>query len=107
MSTYPYYPPGVSVANYTLNTRSTPGLITIFVLTCTAILTTTHALVKRSHPQIPTPDLATAQWFVLCGCIHVILEGYYATNGLGDGLGGLQDNVFESDGCDIYASGQT
>lgn len=47
MSTHLYYPPGISIANYTPNTMSTLDLIAIFVLTCTAILTTIHALVKN------------------------------------------------------------
>ncbi|KAF9884649.1 hypothetical protein FE257_001402 [Aspergillus nanangensis] len=80
MASHPYYPPTIEIPNYAPNDRGTLALISIFAVVCIAVFLGTYLIATRSRPQISTGDIITAQWFVLCGCIHLILEGYYSLN---------------------------
>lgn len=77
VSVHPYYPLGVVITDYVAKTRSTPEILAIFVATCTSILAPTWLLVRRNRPTLPASELATVLWFVLCGSIHIGLEGQY------------------------------
>lgn len=72
-----YYPPGVVIAGYVPNTLSTLQILAIFTTTLTSILVPCYFLIRRVRPAISTADMAAALWFVLCGVIHLGLEGRF------------------------------
>ena len=61
----------------------------MFSTGCAVIFTTTYFIVTRLRPNVSTVDLSTVMWFVLCGCIHLFFEGYFAVNFRN--MGGMQD----------------
>ncbi|RMZ77925.1 hypothetical protein DV738_g4109, partial [Chaetothyriales sp. CBS 135597] len=73
-----YYPPGVAISNYVANTLSTTTILALFALTCSAMLVPSYLVIKRMRPSLPTSEVATALWFILCGCIHTGLEGHFS-----------------------------
>ncbi|KAL2830474.1 Emopamil-binding protein [Aspergillus cavernicola] len=75
-----YYPVGVEISNYVPNELSTLILVSIFALTCIIIMAGTHSIATKANPLLSKCDLSIIFWFVLCGSIHSILEGYYAFN---------------------------
>ncbi|EJP65814.1 3-beta-hydroxysteroid-Delta(8), Delta(7)-isomerase [Beauveria bassiana ARSEF 2860] len=75
---YSYYPPNVVIDGYVANTLSTTQILAIFTSTLASVLVPCFLLIRRVRPSIPTSELATALWFVLCGVIHLGLEGHYA-----------------------------
>lgn len=77
---HPYYPLGVEVAGYLANEWSVLTLLTIFATGCAAIFSCTYLIVTKIRPKLPTSELLTILWFVLCGFIHTFFEGYYAYN---------------------------
>ncbi|KAJ5179710.1 Bcebp4 [Penicillium capsulatum] len=74
---HPYYPLALEVVGYLPNNLNTLELLSIFITACTGIFALTYLLVKRAQPKIPSSELCTIIWFVLCGCIHALFEGYY------------------------------
>ncbi|KAB8288841.1 hypothetical protein EYC80_010744 [Monilinia laxa] len=75
---HPYYPLHLEIPQYLANQWDTITLVSIFAAGCAAIFSFTYLLVMRIRPRISTADLWTVLWFVLCGCIHLFFEGYYA-----------------------------
>ncbi|KAK4238410.1 EBDP4, emopamil-binding protein [Achaetomium macrosporum] len=83
--THPYYPLGVEIAGYVANHFSVTAILAIFTTACAAVFGLTHLAIPRVRrraglPSLPTGERLTVLWFVLCGCIHLVLEGYYAAN---------------------------
>lgn len=72
-----YYPPNVRIQGYVPNTLSTIQILAIFTSTLSSILIPCFFLIRRIRPTIPKTEMATALWFVLCGVIHLGLEGTY------------------------------
>ncbi|PYH99926.1 EBDP4, emopamil-binding protein [Aspergillus ellipticus CBS 707.79] len=77
---HPYYPPGIEITGYVANTYDAWTLIAIFVVGCVIIFSITTVAVLKARPQIPRGDLYTILWFVLCGFVHFLFEGYYTLN---------------------------
>ncbi|KAI1371092.1 emopamil binding protein [Hypoxylon crocopeplum] len=75
---HPYYPIGVVITGYVAKTLSTLEILGIFTVTCLSILAPTLLYIRRTRPHLPSGDVLTALWFVLCGSIHLGLEGYFA-----------------------------
>ncbi|ROW11849.1 hypothetical protein VPNG_04949 [Cytospora leucostoma] len=75
---HPYYPLGVVIADYVAPTLSTIEILAIFTATCLSILTPTWFYIRRQNHRINGKDTAATLWFVLCGFIHLGLEGYFA-----------------------------
>ncbi|KAJ5970410.1 Emopamil-binding [Penicillium vulpinum] len=75
-----YYPVGVEIPSYVPNEWSTLALVSTFGVTCIIVLTAAKTIATNVNPRITTPELSRVLWFTLCGCIHLILEGYYALN---------------------------
>ncbi|XWW95263.1 hypothetical protein V2A60_003218 [Cordyceps javanica] len=73
-----YYPPKVVIDGYVANTLSTVQILGIFTSTLASILVPCFFLIRRVRPSLPAGEMATALWFVLCGVIHLGLEGHYA-----------------------------
>ncbi|KND87801.1 3-beta-hydroxysteroid-Delta(8),Delta(7)-isomerase, partial [Tolypocladium ophioglossoides CBS 100239] len=84
-----YYPPGVEVPGYVANTLSTPAVLAVFCATVSAVLLPTYLAIRRARPGLPPGEVATALWFVLCGFIHLGLEGHFALHA--HHIGGLSD----------------
>jgi cholestenol delta-isomerase len=72
---HPYYPPDANIAGYVANESTVLSLLGSFVAGCAAMFGLTYLAVKRANPRLPTTDLVTVMWFVLCGCIHLFFEG--------------------------------
>ncbi|KAH7033514.1 3-beta-hydroxysteroid-Delta(8),Delta(7)-isomerase [Microdochium trichocladiopsis] len=84
---HPYHPLGVAIPGYLANEMATIEILAYFVVGCTLILGSTMYLVRRfgvarpgakgtSGGGISNLEVATAMWFVLCGFIHIGMEGY-------------------------------
>ncbi|KAF2874003.1 Emopamil binding protein-domain-containing protein [Massariosphaeria phaeospora] len=77
---HPYYPIEVEIVGYLANEWNTVELCAMFAAGCAVIFSITYVIVKRLRPRMSTGDLFTILWFVLCGCIHLFFEGYFAYN---------------------------
>ncbi|PHH63641.1 hypothetical protein CDD81_5622 [Ophiocordyceps australis] len=81
---HPYYPLGVSIPDYTPKTLNTRTILAIFVTACSGVLVPAFILIRRARPSLSTSEVATAMWFLLCGFIHVVLEGNFALHSVAD-----------------------
>lgn len=72
---HPYYPLGVAIPSYVANTLSTQEILAIFSSVCGCILLPTWHFTRRFRPDLPANQIFTVLWFVLCGFIHLGLEG--------------------------------
>jgi cholestenol delta-isomerase len=70
-----YHPLDANIAGYVANESTVLSLLGSFVAGCGAIFGLTYLTVRRANPRLPTTDLITVMWFVLCGCIHLFFEG--------------------------------
>ncbi|KAK6823570.1 hypothetical protein PG995_006312 [Apiospora arundinis] len=77
---HPFYPLGIALPGYIANEMSTIQILCISAATCGSVMLPTLLAINRKRPELPKRELSTAMWFVLCGCIHLILEGYFAFN---------------------------
>ncbi|UNI17567.1 Cholestenol Delta-isomerase [Purpureocillium takamizusanense] len=80
MASHPFYPLGAPVKNYVANTIGPVTLVAIFAAACGALFVPTALVAARVRPGLPLTELLIAFWFVLCGCIHLFFEGYFAYN---------------------------
>ncbi|KAH0410963.1 Emopamil-binding protein, partial [Aureobasidium melanogenum] len=85
---HPYYPLDANIVGYVANESTVLSLLGSFVAGCVAIFGLTYLAVKKVNPRLPATELMTVMWFVLCGCIHLFFEGYFAYNHAN--MGGLQ-----------------
>lgn len=88
LASHPYYPPDIEIAGYLANAYGVPTLLSFFATGCVGIFTFTYFIISRTRSSLPTSELLTVLWFVLCGCIHAFFEGYYVVNFRA--MGGLQ-----------------
>ncbi|KAK5722905.1 hypothetical protein LTR17_014208 [Elasticomyces elasticus] len=76
---HPYLPKDAIILNWAANEWSVPVLLTYFFGLCAILFVSTYFIAKRVDKTLTTGELTTIMWFVLSGCIHLFLEGYYAT----------------------------
>lgn len=74
---HPYYPLGVVIPGYVAPSLSTLEILTKFSLTCLSILIPTWLFVYSRKRSISRSDTVATLWFVLCGFIHLGLEGMH------------------------------
>lgn len=74
---HPYYPLGVVIPGYVAPSLSTLEILTKFTLTCLSILIPTWVFVYSRKRPISRQDTVATLWFVLCGFIHLGLEGTF------------------------------
>ncbi|KAF2621448.1 3-beta-hydroxysteroid-Delta(8),Delta(7)-isomerase [Macroventuria anomochaeta] len=86
---HPYYPLGVEIVGYMANEWNTFELVSMFAAGCAVIFSITYAVLMKSRPNASNSDVLIMMWFVLCGCIHLFFEGYFAYNFRR--MGGMQD----------------
>ncbi|OAQ98002.1 hypothetical protein LLEC1_05697 [Akanthomyces lecanii] len=72
-----YYPPSVAIDGYVANTLSTVQILGIFASTLASVLLPCFLLIRRARQSLSTAETASALWFVLCGVIHLGLEGMF------------------------------
>lgn len=77
---HPYYPLGVAIPGYVAKVLTTQAILAIFTTTCLGILIPTCLYIRHARRDLPSGEVLTALWFVLCGFIHLGLEGYFALN---------------------------
>ncbi|KAE8453296.1 hypothetical protein EG329_011363 [Mollisiaceae sp. DMI_Dod_QoI] len=75
---HPYYPLDIEIIGYIVNDKDTFALVSVFATGCAVIFTTTYLIVKKTSPRLSLSDFWTVIWFVMCGFIHVLIEGYYS-----------------------------
>ncbi|KAM5345883.1 hypothetical protein ACJ41O_011744 [Fusarium nematophilum] len=77
---HPYFPLNVPIPGYAANSMDAPTLVTYFGAGCAVIFATTLLIVQVARPSLSRAETLTTMWFVLCGCIHLFFEGYFAYN---------------------------
>jgi cholestenol delta-isomerase len=77
---HPYFPLGVEIPGYVANTQGALGLVSTFAAMCAVIFFATYCVAQTARPALSFGGILTAFWFVLCGCIHLFFEGYFARN---------------------------
>ncbi|KKA27920.1 hypothetical protein TD95_003806, partial [Thielaviopsis punctulata] len=78
MTASPYYPIGVEIPHYVPNTMSTMEILLSFGGSLALVLVPGFIVARRF--QLSGYETWTMLWFILSGCIHLILEGFYARN---------------------------
>ncbi|KAK4238408.1 Emopamil-binding protein [Achaetomium macrosporum] len=78
MAGHPYNPPDLALPGYVPNKTAVPVLLACFAAGVGFVFSTTSALARTVQPGISRGKLLTAMWFMLCGCIHLFFEGYFA-----------------------------
>ncbi|XP_014676917.1 PREDICTED: 3-beta-hydroxysteroid-Delta(8),Delta(7)-isomerase-like [Priapulus caudatus] len=73
---HPYFPRSLKLPNYVPNTLTAPEILTIFGGAVALVGTLAFFAASRGRHSV-TCRLAIT-WFVICGCIHLVLEGYFA-----------------------------
>lgn len=90
VAAHPYYPLDAQIAaGYVANHWNTFELVSMFAAGCAGIFVLTYVTIKSVRPNVGKGDLVTMLWFVLCGCIHLFFEGYFAYNF--QRMGAMQD----------------
>lgn len=85
---HPYHPLGVAIPGYVANKMATVTILAYFAVGCSLVLGATAVVVRkyavpryaakgREAGRISTGEVATAMWFVLCGFIHIGMEGEF------------------------------
>ncbi|KAI0554203.1 3-beta-hydroxysteroid-Delta(8),Delta(7)-isomerase [Xylaria curta] len=77
---HPYYPLGAVIPGYVAKILTTQEILAIFVTTCLGILIPAWLYIRHARGDLPSGEVFIALWFVLCGSIHLGLEGYFAFN---------------------------
>jgi cholestenol Delta-isomerase len=72
---HPYYPLTADLPGYVPNALTTLQILNVFVATTLVILGSTHLVIRWTGARLSRGEEATAMWFVLCGFIHLFLEG--------------------------------
>ncbi|KAI8821011.1 Emopamil binding protein-domain-containing protein [Fimicolochytrium jonesii] len=82
---HPYFPQSLHLPHYTSPTMTMATILTYFFSTVAVILGISYALISSSPGKgtyAATDKTRTPRflWFVVCGFIHLFLEGYFAFN---------------------------
>ncbi|XP_078595616.1 3-beta-hydroxysteroid-Delta(8),Delta(7)-isomerase-like isoform X1 [Branchiostoma floridae x Branchiostoma japonicum] len=80
VSTHPYLPQGLKLpCRYVENDKSIQELLGVFFgLTALVMVSTWIYSGSSAKVKLSTVQRLTVCWFVLCGCIHLILEGWFS-----------------------------
>ncbi|KAK3581259.1 hypothetical protein CHS0354_032985 [Potamilus streckersoni] len=73
---HPYFPRELNIPNYIPNSSSIVELLGIFFGLAAVVLLGTWVYTTRR--KFPITDRLKLCWFVMCGFIHLILEGYFS-----------------------------
>ncbi|CAN8096462.1 unnamed protein product [Discula destructiva] len=74
---HPYYPEDAYIANYVPNTSSLSELIVPPIGILSITIVTALWLAKRFNTRLKLADSLVLAWFVLCGLLHCVFEGYF------------------------------
>ncbi|XP_078676590.1 3-beta-hydroxysteroid-Delta(8),Delta(7)-isomerase-like isoform X1 [Branchiostoma floridae x Branchiostoma belcheri] len=79
-STHPYLPVGLKLpCRYVENDKSILELLGVFFgLTAVVMVSTWIYSGSSAKVKLSTAQRLTVCWFMLCGCIHLILEGWFS-----------------------------
>jgi cholestenol Delta-isomerase len=80
VASHPFYPLGLDLVGYVEKDLSVTAIFTGFTATVLSLLAATRAYTHSINPKLSGRDQALAVWFVLTGCIHLIIEGYFSLN---------------------------
>ncbi|KAH6631222.1 Emopamil binding protein-domain-containing protein [Chaetomium tenue] len=78
MASHPYFPPDLELPGYMANPTSVPILLALFAAGVGFVFSATIILARVVQPNLSKGKLYTVMWFMLCGCIHLFFEGYFA-----------------------------
>ncbi|KAJ3188692.1 hypothetical protein HDU85_004406 [Gaertneriomyces sp. JEL0708] len=76
---HPYFPTSLHLPHYTVPTMTMTTILTIFFAAVFGILGVSWILISR-RKNASTSTKFLFLWFVACGFIHSVLEGYFAYN---------------------------
>ncbi|KAF8940048.1 Emopamil-binding protein [Dissophora ornata] len=76
---HPYYPRDLVLDHYVANTNSVLKTLShVFVAFTTIVLLTVALAYRKRHSTLTgRVDQLTFFWFILCGLIHIMFEGYF------------------------------
>jgi cholestenol delta-isomerase len=74
---HPYFPPSLDLPLYTPNHMDMSQILLV-MFTLFVFLVSTSISVSSMNERITWTDRWTFTWFILCGCIHLFLEGHFA-----------------------------
>ncbi|TPX55883.1 hypothetical protein PhCBS80983_g04960 [Powellomyces hirtus] len=77
---HPYFPTSLVLPHYTSPTMTMPRILTIFFSTVFLILGVSYKSISGPQKKIAFSRQMLFLWFVTCGFIHGVLEGYFAYN---------------------------
>jgi cholestenol delta-isomerase len=78
MASHPYYPRDLELPGFMPNPTVVPVLLAFFAAGVGFVFSATVILARTVQPGLSKGKLYTAMWFMLCGCIHLFFEGYFA-----------------------------
>ena len=71
---HPYYPKDIILPHYKPNVSSTAEVLAVFFVVIGIVLLVTWKFSSR----LKTGERLKICWFVMCGVIHMVLEGYFS-----------------------------
>lgn len=77
---HPYYPSSLELPLYVSNDRDLVTVVGSFLAGWTVIWTSSLFLINRKAPGLTITEKATTLWFVTCGFLHIVFEGYFILN---------------------------
>ncbi|KAK3290417.1 Emopamil-binding protein [Chaetomium fimeti] len=78
MANHPYYPLDLELPGFVPSPTAVPILLAFFAAGVAFVFSATVILARTVQPGLSKGKLYTAMWFMLCGCIHLFFEGYFA-----------------------------
>lgn len=80
-ASHPYYPKDLSIPHYVPNDKGLVELLTVFFgLICVVLALLWFYMRKTPHLKGRTGTKIKILWFMACGLIHFVLEGYFSVN---------------------------
>lgn len=77
-ATHPYYPRSLVIPHYKPNDKNAFELVGVFFGIVGVFIVATWWVSGRVKPRLSLPRRIVICWFVSCGLIHGILEGYFS-----------------------------
>nr|CAG8458623.1 7420_t:CDS:2 [Entrophospora candida] len=77
LPTHPFYPTNLKLPTYIESTYTTTQLLSIFVALVITVVTASLVII-RTKSNVSTINKLLFVWFIICGFIHLFLEGYFS-----------------------------
>jgi len=91
---HPYYPRDVDIPGYAANEWHFTTLLAVFGSGCVSILSTALVVTTRKRPDLPSTEILTVLWFVLCELCNSLAVSIVDLIDI-DGVAGCLHTIFE------------